>query len=305
MSGRDVETEVYERLYGLSRRDRHGEGTVRERVLIDDGDVPAPGGKDVAQRTPPAIRRARRGPGRAALGRQAATLAARGIERLAHATRSSEGLVVAGAARGREAFRRARPAMAATRERIGQGIRDVRPPVERSTAVLPYRRVVVSAVLLRRRMVASAVLVVALIAVPLLALLLSSGQATRTGHPGVAASLPRSAPAWHPDATPRPRHHSAPPHASPEAGSATPSATQETRVQRNRRPKRLSHRSLRRRPTRTHTSPPRPDPIRRPIPHTRPLPPTGAQPPAPTTPTPTGTGGTAAGGSSDQPDAPG
>lgn len=293
MSERDVETEVYERLYGLSHREQPGNGTSRGRVLIGDGDLPAAVETDGIDRALPPIRRATlASPWLAALGREAATLAAHGIGRLISVTRSGEGLALTGASRGRETLRRARPALAATPARPRHGLDEAQPAVERSAAALPGRRVV-----------ALAVLAAALIAVSLLAVLLSSGGTTRLAHTRVVASPPRAAPAWRAELTPRPRrHHSAPPLVSPAPSSASLPANTVRATTRSRRHS-PPHRLVRRRPTRrtarTHPPAQRPPPIRRQPSQEGPVPPTPTEPPA--APTPTGTGGTATGGTSAQP----
>jgi hypothetical protein len=251
----DVESEIYERLYGMPRRERHNGGPAERPIVIVDGRIRAGAGTEEAHAGPvrpqsAGRRRARTVP----LGRELNRVGGEVLEAAAAATR---------------------------------WVRDELPPaIDRSRAAV------------RRRPVQAGVLAAALIAVPLLVLLVSanaSPTAVRmrlaTTPPSPQAALRSAQPA-----TPPAGRRRASPQASrtaAEASAAPASATGMDTAAIQHRPSKahvLTHRTPTRRPRRATPRPARPAPIKRPTAHERPAhrPPTGTTPATP----PAGTGPT-------------
>ena len=301
MSQRDVETEVYERLYGPSRAEPRGKRTARDRVLIGDGEVPTPGGTDGIDRSPHVSPResssSRR---RRALSREAATLVHRGMATSARVIRSRGGQAWGSVARGRGALRRARPAPVGALDRPRDASSDV-PAVEEFLGAFRHRGVV-----------ASALLAGALSALTGLVILLSAG-ATTTQRQTPAAATPRGVPTWQrPQVDPPSRrtHSERTTVSAAEPRSATPPSAPRNRARSTTRRKRSSRAQpgVRRRPTtrtpRTKTPTRGRQPIQQPS-RQGSVPPTSTKPPVTTTPAPTGAGSAETGGSSAPPDTTG
>jgi hypothetical protein len=246
VSEHDVETEVYERLYGHPHPD--GRDGVTQPLLIVDRPLGAGGADDVADPIP-----------------------------------------------RRDAARAIGAALVAAGVKARQALGDLKPLVDASGAAV------------RRHSAIAGALAAALVAVPLLALLLASGGGSGAAHVRLLAPPRVTVFTSSPSGTPRnePRHVSPPTTVSASGGSASlPSATSNQVTGAARlRPRSPAHplrqrRSIPRR-ARAHTSPPPPVPIRKPASqerpaHTSPPATTPTTPPpgtAPTTPDTSATGG--------------
>ncbi len=248
MAELDVESEIYERLYGLPRRERHNGGAAEHPIVIVDGGTRAGTGMDEAHESPVRPRNAGRRRGRAVpVGRELNRLGGEVLEAAATAAR---------------------------------WVRDELPPALDAAS---------SAV--RRRPDIAGGVAAALVAVPLLALLVSANASptavrTRlaTTPPPPQAALASAQPATPPAARRRPPPQ--PTRAATEASAGPASGTgMDTAAIQHRRSKAqvLTRRTPNRPPKRIAPRPARPAPIKQPTSHERPshLPPTTT---APTTP---------------------
>ena len=299
MSELDVESEIYQRLYGLPRREREEDGSPEHRIVIDDRDLAAASPVRDASAVPPAPAR---GPRPAAadlagfardLVREAGAVAARGAHRLVGLTHSGEHLARPGAARLGSAGRAAAAAGAIALARARRTLSRVRHPVARLVAVAAPVRAAA-----RRDPAPTAAIASALLAVPILALLLSSSAARSVPARlklDTPARLPiTSAPA--PAVRPRPAHRSQPPPtvSTDQAPAAIPTdiARRPSSTTTKKPASTVRHRSTSRPRRRAAAPRPSPPPIRKRTTHERPA----HSPPAtltPTTPsTPTTPGGT-------------
>ena len=264
MTEPDVESEIYERLYGTPERARHNGAPQEHPIVIVDGATLAGTGADEAPEGPVWASRASRRPG-------AAELAARLTAAVA------EALAAAGAA-----------ALAAAR----WAGKELRPAIDRSAAAA------------RRRPVITGGLAAALLAVPVLALLLSAGGSSQAARARLAPQAPRAArPSTQPvtPATVHRRSPAQPTHTTADAPSAPVPATatgRDTAALQHRSSKAhvLTRRTSNRRPTRVVSRPPSPAPIRRPTAHEAPArpSPTITTPTTPSGPETNVTGGQAA-----------
>jgi hypothetical protein len=265
----DVESEIYERLYGLPRRERHNGGPEERPIVIVDGATRAGTGAGEANEGPVLSRSAGRRRGR--------TVA------LGHELNRLGGEVLEAAAAG------------------AQWVRDELPP-----------RVEVASAAVRRRPHIAGGLAAALVAVPLLALLVSANASPTAVRmrlaptpPQVQAALASAQPAT--PSTARRRSSPQPTDTAAEASAGPASGTGMGAAAIQHRPSKahvLTHRTRARRPKRTAPSPPSPAPIKRPTAHERPAhrPLTPTTPPAATSPTTPGSGPNVTGG---QPAPPG
>jgi hypothetical protein len=248
----DVESEIYERLYGLPRRERHNGGPAEDPIVIVDGGIRAGKGIDDAHESPVRQQRAGRRRGRAVpVGRELNRLGGEVLEAAATAAR---------------------------------WVRDELPPAVGAAS---------SAV--RRRPDIAGGVAAALVAVPLLALLVSV-TASPTAVRMRLATTPPPRPALasaRPATPPTGRRRSSPQRTRTAAGAAASptSATGIDTAAIQQRPSKahvLTRRTPTRQPKRIALRPARPAPIKQPTSHERPAhsPPTTT---APTTP-PAGTG---------------
>jgi hypothetical protein len=248
----DVESEIYERLYGLPRRERHNGGPAEHPIVIVDGATRAGTGTGEANEGPVASRSAGRRRGRtASLGRELNRLGGEVLEASATAARWV-----------RHEF--------------------------------PHALAAASSAVRRRPGIAGG-LAAALVAVSLLALLVSanaSPTAVRmrlaTTPPQAQAVLASAQPATPPAArrrsSPQPTRTAAEASAGPASGTGMDTAAIQ---QRPSKAHVLTHRTPIRRPNRVAPRPPRPAPIKQPTSHERPAhrPLTPTTPPAGTSPT--------------------
>jgi len=264
----DVESEIYERLYGMPERARHNGAPQEHPIVIVDGATLVGTGADEAHEGPVWATPVRRRQGAAVL---AAALSAAVAEALAAA-------FAAGVAGARWA------------------VRELRPAIEGSSAAA------------RRRPAIAGGLAAALIAVPLLvALLLSAGGSSHAARLRLAPSSPRATLPSAPPATPPTVQRRSPPQptrtttdatAGPTPASATGTGT--TALQhRSSKVQVRTRRTSNRRPNRVASRPRSPAPVRRPTSQERPA----QAPPTTTTPTtPSGSGTNVTGGQAAPPD---
>lgn len=263
----DVESEIYERLYGVPESARHN-GVPREHpIVIVDGATLAGTGADEAPEAPVWASRARRRSG-------AAVLAAALVAAIAEAAAAA---VAAALAAARSAGK------------------ELRPAIDGSAAAA------------RRRPVIAGGLAAALLAVPLAALLLSAGGSSEAARARLVPSSPRAALPSAPPQTPPTVQQRPPPHptrttadASSVPAPASATGTNTAALQhRSSKAHVLTRRTSNRRPNRVAPRLPSPAPIRRPTSHERPA----QQPPTDTTPTtPSGSGTNVTGGQAAPPD---
>jgi hypothetical protein len=287
MTEREVEVEVYERLYGLPRRDS-ANGGADDRLVIGDRDGLAPGATDAMDRVSgPMVTAAHPPVGRAHLGHRAATIVTRAVATLRDAIPAGAGLIRGGAEPGRAMPGRAGSALATALDRADRAMAKAQSAIERSPSAIGRRRV------------ALAGLAVALFAV-VLAVLLSSGSGSTPTNARAPAPLLAAPPGQPAVSQPPVRRR---PARSPV--SLAPRSTPVRETPATRAPtspvKRRSHRTMRRRTTRpqhtgSHRAPRPRAPSKRPRAPQRAEPPTSAPPPTASTPT------TSSGGVS--PDAP-
>jgi hypothetical protein len=256
----DVESEIYERLYGPPRRERQDGGPAEHPIVIVDGAIRAGTGAGEANEGPVRPQSAGQRRGRTVpLGRE--------LNRL-----GGEVLAAAAAA--------------------ARWVRDELPPaVDAASSAVRRRPVVASAV-------AAALIAVPLVALLLSAGGSSKAARVRLAAPLPPQPALASAPPTTP--RPARRRSAPQPTDTAAEGSAGPaSATGISTTATQRLPSKahvLTRRTPTRRPTRTAPRPARPAPIRQPTAHGLPAPPTTTTPvtpPAGTT-TPNGTGGQAA-----------
>jgi hypothetical protein len=280
----DVESEIYERLYGVPERARHNGAPQEHPIVIVDGATLAGTGADEAHEDPVWASPVRRRPGAAVL---AATLIAAIAEALAAA-------FAAAVAAARWAGKELRPALAAGLATARSAGKELRPAIDGSAAAA------------RRRPAVAGGLAAALLAVPLVALLLSAGGSSqaaraRLAPPSPHAALPSAQPVTPPAvqrrSPPQPTRTTTDAPAAPVPASSTGTDTAALQ-HRSSKAHVLTRRTSNRRPNRVASRPPSPAPIKRSTAQERP-----AQPPTTTTPTtPSGSGTNVTGGQAAPPD---